>query len=157
MYVTGSTGPGCSAIDSVDVFVNPLPVVQTIDDTTLCSSQSITLTTTGAQTYSWNPAAGLNDPNIASPVFTGSTQQTYTVTGTDAIGCANRDTVTIYFSSPDSLNAPPSFTICGQQAIQLDGNNGTRVSYLWSPATWLSNATIINPWANPLKQHFTLW
>ncbi|MBK6634934.1 MAG: hypothetical protein IPG38_12050 [Chitinophagaceae bacterium] len=149
LYVTGSTGPGCSAIDSVDVFVNPLPVVQTIDDTTLCSSQSITLTTTGAQTYSWNPAAGLNDPNIASPVFTGSTQQTYTVTGTDANGCANRDTVTIYFSSPDSLNAPPSFTICGQQAIQLDGNNGTRVSYLWSPATWLSNATIINPWANP--------
>ncbi|MBK9530794.1 MAG: LamG domain-containing protein [Chitinophagaceae bacterium] len=96
LYVTGSTGPGCSAIDSVDVFVNPLPVVQTIDDTTLCFSQSITLTSTGAQTYSWNPAAGLNNPNIASPVFTGSTTQTYTVTGTDAIGCADRDTVTIF-------------------------------------------------------------
>jgi gliding motility-associated-like protein len=148
LYVTGTTA-GCSSIDSVDVIVNPLPVVQTINDTTLCSPQSITLTTTGAQTYSWSPATGLSNPNVASPVFSGTTQQTYTVTGTDAIGCRNTDIVTVFFSSPDSLKAPPSFTICGQQTIQLDGNNGTRVSYLWSPATYLSNATIINPLANP--------
>ena len=149
LYVTGSTGPGCSAIDSVDVFVNPLPVVQTIDDTTLCSAQNITLTTTGAQTYSWSPAAGLSNPNVANPIFSGNTQQSYTVTGTDAIGCKNTDIVTIYFSSPDSLKQPPSFTICQQQSVQLNGNNGTRVSYLWSPAAYLSNATIINPQANP--------
>ncbi len=149
LYVTGSTGSGCSAIDSVDVFVNPLPVVQTINDTTLCMAQSIILTTTGAQTYSWSPAAGLSNPSIASPFFTGSTQQTYTVTGTDAIGCKNSDAVSIFFSSPDSLKTPPSFTICGQETVQLDGNNGRNVSYLWSPATYLSNATIINPLANP--------
>ncbi|MBK6381287.1 MAG: hypothetical protein IPF72_17075 [Chitinophagaceae bacterium] len=59
------------ATDSLDITVNPLPVVQTIADTTLCQSNSITLTTTGAQTYSWSPAIGLSNPNIASPVFIG--------------------------------------------------------------------------------------
>jgi gliding motility-associated-like protein len=149
VYVTGTSAAGCTATDSVDVTVNPLPVVQTIADTTICTAQNITLSTTGAQTYSWNPAIGLNNPNIASPVFSGTTGQTYTVTGTDINGCKNTDVVTIMISSPDSLKAPPSFSICGQQTIQLDGNNGTRVSYLWSPATYLSNATIINPLANP--------
>ena len=149
LYVTGSTGPGCFAIDSVDVFVNPLPVVKTISDTTLCINETITLTTTGAQNYSWSPAAGLNNPGIANPVFSGNAGQTYTVTGTDVNGCKNTDLVTIDISSPDSLKQPPSFVICQKQTVQLDGNNGTRVSYLWSPATYLSNATIINPLANP--------
>ena len=149
LYVTGSTGPGCFAMDSVDVFVNPLPVVQTLVDTTLCSAQNIILTTTGAQTYSWSPATGLSNPNIASPVFSGTTTQTYTVTGTGGNGCKNTDIITIDFSSPDSLKQPPSFTICQKQSVLLDGNNGTRMSYLWSPATYLSNATIINPLANP--------
>ena len=149
VYVTGTSAAGCTATDSVDITVNPLPVVQTIVDTTICIAQNIILTTTGAQTYSWSPAIGLSNPAIASPVFNGSTGQTYTVTGTDANGCKNSDQVIIIISSPDSLKQPPSFVICQKQSILLDGNNGTKVSYLWSPATYLSNASIINPLANP--------
>ncbi len=149
VYVTGTSAAGCSATDSVNVTVNPLPVVQTIPDTTLCQTAIITLTTTGAQTYSWSPAAGLSNPAIGSPQFIGTSGQTYTVTGTDANGCKNTDQVIIDISSPDSLKAPPSFTICQKKSVQLDGNNGNRVNYLWSPATYLSDPTIINPIANP--------
>ncbi|MEO7307149.1 MAG: gliding motility-associated C-terminal domain-containing protein, partial [Ferruginibacter sp.] len=149
LYITGTSAAGCTATDSVYVTVNPLPVVQTIADTTLCQSANITLTTTGAQNYSWSPATGLSNPNIASPVFIGTTRQTYTVTGTDVNGCKNTDMVSIDIRTPDSLKSPPSFTICGKQTVQLNGNNGTTVSYLWSPATYLSNPTIINPLANP--------
>ncbi len=149
VYVTGTSALGCKATDSLDVTVNPLPVVQTIADTTLCQSENVTLTTTGAQTYSWNPAIGLSNPAIASPVFIGNSGQTYTVTGTDANGCKNNDLVTINVIMPGSFKAPPAFTICQKQSVQLDGNNGNQVSYLWSPATYLSNATIINPLANP--------
>ncbi|MEO6254779.1 MAG: gliding motility-associated C-terminal domain-containing protein, partial [Ferruginibacter sp.] len=149
VYVTGTTALGCFAKDSLYVTVNPLPVVQTIADTILCQDINITLTTTGAQTYSWSPAIGLSDPNIASPVFSGNTGQTYTVTGTDINGCKNTDQVSIIVKTPALFNAPPSFTVCGQQTVQLDGNNGINVSYLWSPATYLSNATIRNPLANP--------
>jgi gliding motility-associated-like protein len=149
VFVTGTSAAGCKATDSVDVTVNPLPVVQTITDTTVCISTSITLTTTGAQTYLWSPAAGLSNPTIANPVFNGSIGYIYTVTGTDANGCKNSDQVIVSISSPDSLKQPPAFSICQQQSVQLNGNNGTRVSYLWSPATYLSNANIINPVANP--------
>jgi gliding motility-associated-like protein len=149
VYVTGYFAAGCFAKDSLYITVNPLPVVQTIADTTLCQSVNITLTTTGAQTYSWNPAIGLSNATIASPVFIGNSGQTYTVTGTDANGCKNNDLVTISIILPGTFKAPPAFTICQKQSVQLDGNNGTQVSYLWSPATYLSNATIINPIANP--------
>jgi len=149
VYVTGTSAAGCKATDSVDVTVNPLPVVQTIPDSTLCQNTIITLTTTGAQNYSWSPATGLSNPGISNPLFIGTTGQTYTVTGTDVNGCKNTDQVIISISSPDSLKAPPPFTICQKQSVQLDGNNGNRVNYLWSPATYLSNATIINPTANP--------
>jgi gliding motility-associated-like protein len=149
VYVTGTSALGCKATDSLDVTVNPLPIVQTIADTTLCQSVSITLTTTGAQTYSWTPATGLSNPAIASPVFNGNNGQTYTVTGTDANGCKNTDLVIISVILPGTFKAPPAFTICQKQSVQLDGNNGNQVSYLWSPATYLSNATIINPLANP--------
>lgn len=150
MYVTGTSAAGCSAIDSVDVTLIPSPVINTINDTVLCTGQNITLTTSGsALSYSWSPAGGLSNPNIASPVFSGTAAQTYTVTGTAGNGCTNSDMVAIDFSAPDSLKQPPSFTICQKQSILLDGNNGTRMSYLWSPATYLSNANIINPLANP--------
>ena len=148
VYVTGTT-LGCSATDSLYVTVNPLPVVQTIADTTLCQDITITLTTTGAQAYSWSPTVGLSNPAIASPVFTGNTGQTYTVTGTDVNGCRNTDMVIINVSTPIVFKQPPAFTMCEQRAVRLDGNNGNQATYLWSPATYLSNATIINPVANP--------
>lgn len=149
LYVTGISINGCKATDSVDVTVNALPVVQTLPDTTVCSNTSITLTTTGAQTYSWNPAAGLSNTSIESPVFSSNSGQTYSVIGTDSKGCKNSDQVIITVSSPDSLKQPPLFAICQQKSVTLDGANGTKVGYLWSPATHLSNATIINPVANP--------
>lgn len=149
LYVTATSAAGCSATDSIDIIVNPLPVVSTIADTTICLNQTITLSAIGAQTYAWTPPAGLSNPAIANPVFSGTTNQTYTVTGTDVNGCEGTDLINIYVSSPTSFNAPPSKMMCQQKSVQLNGNNGTRVSYLWSPATYLSNNTIINPVANP--------
>ncbi len=149
LYITVTSAFGCSAVDSVYITVNPLPTVTTISDTTLCIGQTVVLTTTGAQSYSWSPATGLSNPNIANPVFTGTSFQHYIVTGTDANGCKNSDDVNIDISSPASLKQPPSFTICQKQTVQLQGNNGNWYNYLWSPATYLSSSTAVNPWANP--------
>lgn len=149
MYVTGNTGPGCSSIDSIDVTVKPAPTINTISDTTLCLGQTVTLITTGGQTYSWSPAAGLSDPAIANPVFSGNSGQTYTVTGIGSNGCSGTDMVAVDISSPASLKQPPSFAACQKQTVQLQGNNGNLYNYLWSPATYLSSSTAVNPFANP--------
>jgi len=149
LIVTGTNSFGCFAKDTIDIFVKPLPVVTTIDDTTICNSSTVTLVTTGAQTYSWSPALFLNDPNIANPVYSGNIRQTYVVTGTAANGCRSTDTVSVNVNAPMVFQAPPDKTMCNTSSVVLDGYNGTSVDYLWSPGTYLSSTTIINPVANP--------
>lgn len=149
MTVTGTNAQGCSASSSFDVTIKIVPVVATIPDSTICNTQSITLTTTGAQTYSWSPAVNLSDPDIESPVFSGTTGNTYTVTGTAANGCSNTDIVVITTKAPGVFNTPPNTSVCINNSVTLNGNNGTGVTYVWSPAATLSNPSVINPVATP--------
>ena len=54
-------------------------------------------TSTGLVSYTWSPAAGLNNPSVANPVFTPAAAGTYplTVTSTTSAGCSASATVTI--------------------------------------------------------------
>lgn len=149
LIVTGTNAFGCFSKDTINITVKPLPVVQTIKDSTICSIQSITLTTTGAQTYSWTPTVFLSNPNISNPVFSGNASQVYYVTGTAANGCSAKDTVSVTVNQPMVFQAPPDKSMCSSSSVQLDGFNGTSVNYLWSPGTYLSSTTIINPIASP--------
>ncbi len=149
LIVTGTNGFSCFAKDTINITIKPLPVVRTIKDTTICNTLSITLTTTGAQTYSWTPTVFLSNPNISNPVFSGNASQVYYVTGTAANGCIAKDTVAVTVNQPMVFQAPPDKSMCNAGSVQLDGFNGTSVNYLWSPATYLSSTTIINPIANP--------
>ena len=149
MTVTGTNAQGCSATSSFDVTVKALPTIITIPDSTICTTQSIVLTTTGASTYSWSPPVNLSDPNIASPVFSGSNGNTYTVTGTAANGCSNTDVVIITTKAPGVFNAPPNAAVCINSSVTLNGNNGTGATYTWSPAGTLSSTSAMNPVATP--------
>jgi gliding motility-associated-like protein len=149
LYVMGTNSYGCSGKDTIDVTIKSLPVVKTIKDSTICSPQSITLTTTGASNYSWTPAIYLSDPNSPNPVFSGTNSQTYEVTGTASNGCSAKDTVAITVFNKGTFLAPPDKSTCRGTGVVLNGNNGTSVNYLWSPGTNLSNPNIINPVANP--------
>lgn len=149
MIVTNTNGFGCSAKDTVNVTVKPLPIVKTIEDTTICSVNPLTLVTSGAQTYSWTPVIFLSNPAIASPVYSGNLTQTYYVTGTGLNGCKAKDTVTVTVHVPGLFQAPPDKFMCNNTSVELDGFNGTAVDYLWSPGAYLSNTGIINPIANP--------
>ena len=90
----------------------------------------------GALVYSWSPAAGLSNPNIANPVATPAVTTTYTVTITSAaLGCST--------STPVTITVTPSITptfnavapICSGAVLaalpttSTNGINGT-----WSPA-----------------------
>ena len=60
-----------------------------------CSFPASVLNASGAQSYTWWPVAGLNNPNSSNPTATPTTGTTYIVTGKDANGCTNTDEVTI--------------------------------------------------------------
>ncbi|RZL19773.1 MAG: LamG domain-containing protein, partial [Pedobacter sp.] len=69
-YLTVSGPAGCTSIDSVTVAVNPLPVVTSYNDTSFCSNTTLSLSASGAATYSWTPATAVSNPAIANPVYT---------------------------------------------------------------------------------------
>ena len=148
LIITGTTGT-CIARDTITVTVNPLPLLTVSADTVICSSQTVALSASGASWYSWSPSTFLSNPSIANPVFMGNLSTTYYLTGTGANGCQAKDTVTIFVNAPGSLIAPMDKSFCLNQSVQLNGSNGNSYQYLWSPATYLSSSTVLDPIANP--------
>lgn len=135
---------GCSSTDTMTITVNPLPTVDAGADQTLCLGQTVQLQATGADTYVWTPATGLTDPNISNPVANPSVPTDYVVTGTDANGCSNTDTVSVDVFVVDAIG---DTIICIGDQAQLGAIGG--VSWSWSPTTGLSDATAQFPTANP--------
>jgi len=110
------------------------PFITSIDNQTLTNGNCITLTTTGtgATAYSWNPATGLNNPNIASPVANPTSTTTYTLTATGTVpGCRNVYTVTITVPSGNESGTIISYptatiskSITTPQTVILTGITG---------------------------------
>jgi gliding motility-associated-like protein len=152
LIVTGSNGL-CSAKDTINISIKPLPFVKTIKDTLICSTQTINLTTTGAATYSWTPPTFLSSTSSSNPTYIGTgtsnTSTTYYVTGTASNGCIAKDTVVVNMNVPNSFIDPPNKSFCKNESVQLDGFNGNNVFYTWQPTTNITNQTIINPIVNP--------
>ncbi|MGD1845710.1 MAG: T9SS type A sorting domain-containing protein [Salibacteraceae bacterium] len=90
--VTLTDANGCTAVDSVQVVVNALPVVMAGPDTTICLGNTLTVTASGASNYSWN-----NGSNMASTTY--SAGGWATVTGTDTNGCSATDSLLITVDS----------------------------------------------------------
>jgi gliding motility-associated-like protein len=88
---------GCMAMDSVDVTILPTPTVSAGPDVTISLGNSVQLngSGTGIVTWSWFPNTGLTDPVIADPMASPTATTMYTLTGTDANGCSDMDTMMI--------------------------------------------------------------
>jgi gliding motility-associated-like protein len=150
-YVTGSTTFGCTTRDSVMVTViGPSKVVAPADDS-LCAGQSIQLIASGTAFYSWSPATGLSNPNIANPTARPETTTTYVVTGSDRKGCfVTTDEVTISVFPFPVVDAGRDTTIQVGFFTQLNATFSSDVqSILWSPSVGLSCTTCPKPVAAP--------
>ncbi|MBL7936159.1 MAG: T9SS type A sorting domain-containing protein [Bacteroidia bacterium] len=88
--VTGTDGNGCENTAVSTVTVNALPVIMATSTTTLlCTGETVTLSVTGATSYTWSTTE-----NTADIEVTPTSQTTYSVEGTDANGCSNTTTIT---------------------------------------------------------------
>jgi len=99
--------------------------------------------------YSWSPATGLSDPNIANPVASPTTTTTYTLTVTDAVPDIATDAMTVYVSNPVA-DAGPDDTVCAGSYVPLGGSpTGSGgfppLSYSWEPASLVMPSTAANP------------
>jgi gliding motility-associated-like protein len=79
---------GCSAAAQVIVSTTPASgVILTASDTIIGLNESATLEIVGGDTYNWSPALGLNCTDCPTVIASPQSSTTYTVTGTDSIGC----------------------------------------------------------------------
>ncbi|HVV06494.1 MAG TPA: LamG-like jellyroll fold domain-containing protein [Puia sp.] len=132
--------------DSVTITVNDLPVVKAKPDTTVCPGQPVPLLATGADVYSWTPAASLSNPAIDAPVATPAGPTDYIVTGTTK-GCSATDTVTVaLFGRPD-IAITQDTIICKGDAIRLRLTVDGGGTWSWQPASLLDDPASARPLA----------
>ena len=135
--VTGTAANGCTDTDQTTITVNTLPtVVANATDTDLCNGENVTLTGSGALSYSWNN--GVTNGLAFAPANT----LTYTVTGTDANNCQNTDQVTVNVHANPTVTASASVNpVCEGGSTILTG--GGAESYTWDNS--VTDGTSFNP------------
>lgn len=114
-----------SACEISDLFTatNTLTTVSAGPDLYACNAGAVTLTGTGASTYSWTP-------NVANgSTFTPSINQAYTLTGFDANGCSAWDQTNILLEQ-FSINAGQNLSICQGDSAVLTATGAPNI--LWN-------------------------
>ena len=134
-YLSVTNSCGTSNSNTVTLSVNnPSVIVSGLQS--ICTGQSTTLTAAGAVNYSWNTGA-----NTASVSVSPSSNTNYTVTGIDAQGCIDTETVSV------TLNALPSLTLSTSNVIICTGETSTltavgATTYTWSTTSNGSNIAV---------------
>jgi gliding motility-associated-like protein len=137
--VTGTDLNGCFNATTTAVDVNPLPVLVTSPNSTVCPLSANTLTVGGAATYTWSPNIYLNTNTAANVICTPSVTTTYTIDATSALTCTNTTVLTIVVNNTVVVNATATTpTICPLATTALNATGAT--SYTWSPSISLSSA-----------------
>lgn len=124
----------CSGTNTTAVTVNPLPIITPVPTASVCAGQTATLTASGAMSYTWNPGLLSGSSVTVSP----QVNQSYTVTGSDANGCANTAIANVSVT-PNPTISVPSQTICSGQTATLSASGAS--SYTWIPGG--SNGTTL--------------
>lgn len=169
-------GNGCTSLitDAVTVKVTPpLKVITTPADTVvpqgaLIPLQAVTLSQQNNQplpqsdlTYTWTPAAGLNNPGIAAPLATAGpvgSVNTYVVTARSTGGCEGQATVTVRVYNGPELYIPNAFTPNGDGKndrffpfpVGIEKLNYFRVMNRWGQVVF-STTTLHDGWDGRFK------
>lgn len=137
----------CLTPTTVAVTVIPLPVVNISASPMACPGQAVTLTASGANTYTWTqpnvPLAQVNQ-NVVTVYPTAST--VYSVTGTGTGGCNQGTSITVnVFPQPLVSITSNLYVACSGIANTLTAV-GNAQSYTWLPAQL--NPLVVTPAPN---------
>jgi gliding motility-associated-like protein len=141
-----------STSNTVRIQVNPIPELPVVADAITCKGSPATLTASGAAgNFAWYASASGGQPLFTGKVFETPKIQSETIFYVESLagGCTSARVpvkVDIYKNGAD---AGPDVTIAKGQSTLLRATGG--LSYSWSPATGLSNASIQTPYAKPTE------
>jgi len=141
VYTVSGNAAGCAGTFTATgtVSVNPLPTLTVSPASpTICAGQAATLTVTGVTSQTWAPGA----QTTASISVTPTTTTVYTVTGTNAAGCANTTMATVNVNPLPTLTAT-SGSVCTGKTTTLTAS-GTSATYSWNPSGVTTNTILVS-------------
>jgi hypothetical protein len=130
IYTVSGTSLGCSNTQTVNLNVITTPtVVASASPSVICSGATLTLTASGATTYSWMPNGSTSGTTTATPTVS----TTYTILGSNS-GCANTKTVNVTVNAVPTLTVTsnPAGSLCTTGATATLTAAGTSTAYVWS-------------------------
>ena len=124
------TGCGSSSSYAFTITILALPT-PSVNNPSVCSGVTATLTATGGTSYSWSTGA-------SSSSITTTSAGTYSVTATNLAGCTATASGTVTVNAPPhpTVNSP---TICSGSTATLTATGG--VSYAWSTGASTTSIT----------------
>lgn len=132
--VTVTDSLGCITIDSITIAnVNLLNLAINPPAPILCFGDSVTLIASGAATYLWSPATGLNTTNDSIVIASPSSTTTYTLTGSVS-NCVDSITVTVTVQPlPLSTFSVVPASVCEGEDVTITytGASSSLATYNW--------------------------
>ncbi|MBK7966264.1 MAG: PKD domain-containing protein [Bacteroidetes bacterium] len=125
---------GCSGADTVDVVINPLPVVDLGPDLGQCGTSATLDAQNPGLSYLWSNSA-------TTQTITVSNNGTYTVTVTDGFGCSNSDAIVVALLTIPPANLGNDFTMC-QGVTAISTQAGAGYTYLWNTGSTVGSISI---------------
>lgn len=121
VYEASFDAGGCDSTATITLEVFPLPEIQvTANPPVACSGETITLTATGAESYSWSTGEATASIEVALDETT-----TFTVEATSSEGCISTDEITIEVGDPDASFAFNTNEFCITNSNPVPSITGT--------------------------------
>lgn len=156
---------GCTADTTVDVTVNPKPLINAGADVQVCRYDVLALDAfpiSGTQplSYTWTPSAGLSNDTLASTFATIIAPITYCVTAVDPIGCTSDPACINITLFPPPAISPTVATLCATQPVlqntfTVSGADPSSV-ITWSLSPNFSLITSASPDSSDITVNFPL-
>ena len=119
---------GCQDTLEINVFLIETPEIKG-DNKEICEGETVLLTVSGAESYSWNPGNLIGSSITVSPQKT----QVYTVTGSNSFGCIDTASIKVFVNSiPSAVFEINSPKIEVNQKVILTTENNPAFYYTWS-------------------------
>ncbi len=134
---TGCTSPRIP----VTLTVGVAPTLSVNSSTTaVCSGATVTLTASGAGTYSWSANSATTSAVVVAPTSSSS----YTVIGTTA-GCTGSAVTSVTVNPNPTILTSPVATLCSSPPSSATLTANGAVSYSWTPGGSNSSSIVVSP------------
>ncbi|MBK7311654.1 MAG: T9SS type A sorting domain-containing protein [Sphingobacteriaceae bacterium] len=138
----GTATANCSGSNSVNISVMPSPTMNLVSSqSSLCSGSTISLSISGANSYTWNTGS-----NSASIIVAPTSNTVYSVVGSTSLTCLGNNSISISVSpSPTVIISASQLTVCAGSAVALSGSGADTYSFSNGATT---NPIVVSPLIN---------